>query len=224
MTSSSGYLGNRGLLLTGTTPTSTVPAIVNELARTLVNEVRTRGPFLSLSDFVNRRVAAGDTGIRGALQAAIDKMTPGTGAEVNPSSWTGTTVGPNESPVGAWDREHFIGGPATDAPTHTGYRTRITACPKFLTQADLLSTLGPALSARSDTFRIRTYGDVTNPVTGEITGRAWCEAIVQRMPDYLNPGADAPEIARPALTDAINKRLGRRFSIVSFRWLTPSDI
>jgi hypothetical protein len=215
------YLGNRGLLLTGTTPASTVPNIVNELARTIVNEVRTRGPFLSLADFVNRRVAAGDTGIRGALQAAIDKMTGGTGAEVNPTSWTGLTITTSEKPVGSWDSEHFIGGATTDAVT--GYRTRFAGAPKFLTQADLLSTLGPALSARSDTFRIRTYGDVKNPVTGKITSRAWCEAIVQRTPDYMNT-ADVAETAPASLADANNKTLGRRFIIVGFRWLTPSEI
>ena len=228
MTGSGTYLGNRGLLLTGATtppsggPAKTVPDIVNELARTLVNEVRTRGPFMSLSDFVNRRVAAGDTGIRGTLQAAIDKMTGGTGAEVNPTSSAGTLIFSADKPVGAWDTEHYLGGALTD--TNAAYRSRAAVAPKFLTQADLLSTLGPALTARSDTFRIRTYGDVKNPVTGEITGRAWCEAIVQRMPDYLNASADPAETPQASLTDSNNSRLGRRFTIVSFRWLAPSDI
>jgi len=228
MTSSKLYLGNRGLLLTGTTPTGTVPSIVNALANTIVAEVRTRGPFLSLADFVNRGLTAtNEIGIRGALQAAIDKMpvvATGTGAEVNPDSWAGggAKLGTGDKPVGAWDVEHFMGGAQTD--TVTGYRTRFAAAPKFLTQADLLSTLGPAISARSDTFRIRTYGDVKNPVTGEITGRAWCEAVVQRMPDYLNSTADAAETAPASLTDNSNKVFGRRFTIIDFRWLTPSDI
>jgi len=217
------YLGNRGLSQSTPSGTATLAAIVSEFARTIVNEVRTRGPFMSLSDFVNRRVATGDTGIRGALQAAIDNMTPGTGAEVNPSSWTsgGAGVSTSDKPVSSWITEHYLGGPLSS--TNTGYRTRVALCPKYLTQADLLSLLGPILSARSDTFLIRTYGEVKNPTTGAVTGRAWCEATVQRLPDYVNT-TDSAETALGSLTSNLNKTMGRRFQVVSFRWLSPSDI
>jgi hypothetical protein len=94
--------------------------------------------------------------------------------------------------------------------------------PGCLTQADLLNSLGPVLSTRSDTFVIRAYGDVHNPVTSTVEGRAWCEAVVQRTPDYVNPAADAAETF-PA-TDNQNQTFGRRFTIVSFRWLSPDDI
>ena len=40
--------------------------------RQLIEQVKRRGPFLSLSDFVNRRLAEDETGRMGALQAAID--------------------------------------------------------------------------------------------------------------------------------------------------------
>ncbi len=44
---------------------------LDRLARAIVTEVRKRGPFLSLADFVNRRLANDATGKMGALEAAI---------------------------------------------------------------------------------------------------------------------------------------------------------
>ena len=58
--------------------------------------------------------------------------------------------------------------------------------PNYLTQADVLQVIGPVLSARSDTFVIRAYGDAVDP-KGTVTARAWCEAVVQRTPDPLDP-------------------------------------
>ena len=45
---------------------------VRTLAENLVNEIRARGPFLSLAEFVNRRVEESELGLKGAIQAAID--------------------------------------------------------------------------------------------------------------------------------------------------------
>jgi hypothetical protein len=84
-----------------------------------------------------------------------------------------------------------------------------------LTQADILTALAPYLRARSDTFMIRTYGETLNPVTAEVTGKAWLEATVQRFPETVESGDD---IEKPA------GAFGRRFKIISFRWLSPSDI
>ena len=105
---------------------------------------------------------------------------------------------------------------------------------QWLTQADLLTALAPVLFPRSDTFVIRAYGDAINPTTSTastpvIEGRAWCEAIVQRVPDYYDFNAaagtgDPAETAPAALTSTLNQTLGRRFKIISFRWLTRSDI
>ncbi len=41
----------------------------------------------------------------------------------------------------------------------TGWLEIPRASPSYLTQDDLLATLGSVLSARSDTFLIRSYGD-----------------------------------------------------------------
>ena len=87
--------------------------------------------------------------------------------------------------------------------------------PAFLNQADILNTIAPFIQVRSDTFRIRAYGDAINPVTGKLEGRAWCEAWVQRVPDLVESGSD---IERPATG------LGRKFIIKHFKWLDESQI
>lgn len=75
------------------------------------------------------------------------------------------------------------------------------------TAAQIHGVLAPQMAVRSDTFRIRAYGEAVNlaDVT-QIEAVAWCEAIVQRTPDTAPNG------------------LGRRFVTVTFRWLGPSDL
>jgi hypothetical protein len=217
MTTNAGiYLGNRGLQLASSSVA--VADLAKELARTIVAEIRTRGPFLSMADFVNRRITTGTTGVRGAIQTAIDNTA--STAAINDGNG-GAPVTPGDKPVGSWNTDHYLGSPA--ASSGTNQATRFVACPKFLTQADLLSLLGPALSPRSDTFLIRTYGETTNPTTGEITGRAWCEATVQRVPDYIDSTANAAETP-PGSLNSENRTLGRRYVVTSFRWLSPTDI
>ncbi|MFA6287596.1 MAG: hypothetical protein WC661_09455 [Opitutaceae bacterium] len=94
--------------------------------------------------------------------------------------------------------------------------------PGALTQADVIGSLAPFITARSDTFLIRTYGDVQNPATGLVEGRAWCEALVQRLPD-LADNASAP-IADIVAPNTATYPTGRKFKIISFRWLASSDI
>ena len=95
---------------------------------------------------------------------------------------------------------------------------------QWLTQGDLLTALAPVLFTRSDTFLIRSYGEAVNPVTGATEGRAWCEAVVQRVPEYFDASADEAIVMPDALSSALNFRYGRRFKVISFRWLTRSDI
>ncbi len=93
---------------------------------------------------------------------------------------------------------------------------------QFLTQADIMTALAPVLFPRSDTFIVRTYGEAVNPATNVAEGRAWCEAVVQRLPDYFD--ATQPPETAPANLNPMNTLYGRRFKVVSFRWLTRSDI
>lgn len=91
-----------------------------------------------------------------------------------------------------------------------------------ITPGDILACIAPFMSARSDTFKIRAYGDVVNPVTNTVTGRAWCEAVVQRTPDLVaNPAAAVAAVVR---ADPAVNPFGRKFNIISFRWLNPADL
>jgi hypothetical protein len=92
----------------------------------------------------------------------------------------------------------------------------------FLTQADIMTVLAPVLFVRSDTFTIRTYGEATNPATGLTEGKAWCEAIVQRFPEPFSPAI--PNQPTDEEYQAPPGEFGRRFKIISLRWLTKSDI
>jgi Tfp pilus assembly protein PilX len=109
---------------------------------------------------------------------------------------------------------------------------------QWLTQADVMTALAPILFPRSDTFLVRAYGEAVNPATAAVEGRAWCEALVQRLPEYFDP-SDAPETpvaafdvpqdpndvtSVPTTAHQFNKLYGRRFKVVSFRWLTRSDL
>ena len=96
----------------------------------------------------------------------------------------------------------------------------------YLTQAGVLNTLAPLLAVRSDTFTIRVHAEALNPalLTGDsdhVAARAWCEAVVQRLPEFVDPG-DGAEVWPPV--GAANQTLGRRFCIIAFRWLGPDDI
>ena len=99
-----------------------------------------------------------------------------------------------------------------------GNGTTADGAPGVITQADLLTAIAPVLTARGDTFRIRAYGEA-GPANGpKVT--AWCEAVVQRVPEYLD--ADDKPWATP--TKPVNTRFGRRYEIVSFRWLSQSEV
>ncbi|MFH1497331.1 MAG: hypothetical protein ABII82_05840 [Verrucomicrobiota bacterium] len=237
------YHGNRGLWLgdsrTGTANPS-ASAVINELASRIVREIRRSGPFLSVADFVNRPVVADAAGIKGPLQAALDSMRL-TEAQANPSTtWFQharavrlntphlTNTEYTSRYPSAWHalerREHYAGGASDEwgssAQPPPPFLLPYAFAPKYLSQADLLSTLGPVLSARSDTFTIRSYGEALNPATGDVEGKAWCEAVVQRVPDYVDPDLNQPE----ASPTGDNITFGRRIKIISFRWLAPSDI
>jgi len=199
---------------------------IEALATEIVREVKTRGPFTCLSDFVNRRLSTDDTGKKGALQAAIDRTNinkPYFPAQVSRqqldnAASLGTAAGMDWSfPY----PENMTGDLSAGAP---GY----------LTQADVLQTLAPHLVTRSDTYKIRSYGDIVNVITGRLEARAWVEVIVQRTPDFVNyPNKDEPPEERRidppwqqtnALHNVSNRVYGRRWRIVRVRWLSPEEV
>ena len=84
----------------------------------------------------------------------------------------------------------------------------------LLNQADLLSAIGPVITVRGDTFVVRAYGESKNALMGN-TSKAYCEAVVQRTAEPVRSGDDkvAPE-----------SEFGRKFKIVSFKWLTNAEL
>ncbi|MEZ0217061.1 MAG: hypothetical protein ACAH89_08000, partial [Rariglobus sp.] len=209
------------------------PEEIAQLARNIVAEVRTRGPFVSLADFVNRRlvnnpVTAEDERLKGTLQSAIDSTyvtASGAYAANNTVSTLWSTLARYTNPPSSGYYTFAARGTAANPVTGTdnaAFRRLAAFAPKFLTQGDVLATIGSRLSARSDTFVVRTYGETLNPATGQRDGRAWCEAIVQRIPDYVADTADSASTNPPS--SSINQCFGRRFVVVSFRWLSPADL
>ncbi len=171
---------------------------VRAIAREIVNGVRKRGPFLSLGQFVNRSLENSEEGKSGLLQAALD-----------------ATVNNGSSDAFAED----IDGRFQNIPPNN---TQGAAFPGQLLQGDVLQALSPFMQVRSDTFTIRAYGEARNPKTGRTEARAWCEATVQRYPDPLKTTASS----KPFMEELANPSgpFGRKFHMVSFRWLHPSEI
>lgn len=237
--------------------------MIDQLAERIADEVKLRGPFYSLSDFVNRRLVAPDysnnawedartkpdptvaghlsgtiadsydatvglTGINGTIQRAIN-LSGINGGDNYPQAlqsgssyqddWIYRTRDNIPQDIGRasffaelrnyLDTEHLAGAPAGESGMLFSHS------PGFVTQADILSMIGSALTTRGDTFKIRSYGEVENPITGEVEAKAWLETIVQRIPD---PVADANNDREP------DDAWGRQFRIVSARWLTEDEV
>ena len=151
------------------------------------------------------RLAAGDLGRTGALQAALDDT-------VNDPTDFGGPLSADD----AADRWAGMSEPDNRAPAvGAGF-------PGWLLQSDLLQPLAPFLSVRGDTFVIRAYGEARHPASGETRAEAWCEAVVQRLPDFVDP--TDPAYAAPNGLSGINRAFGRKFRITGFRWLQPDEL
>ena len=194
---------------------------LDALAAGIVREVKRRGPFLSLAEFVNRRLGAeSDLTLKGAIQAAIDSA-PGIG-DLNRNAQglrknrfvdlSRTITTPDVAGIPYSYPNAALGHSASGAGGS-------------LDQATVLQQIGATISARSDTFRIRAHGDATD-ASGKVLARAWCEAVVQRLPRYVldqSENGNAPWDSLASLHPT-NLAFGRRFEIRSFRWLTENEI
>lgn len=187
---------------------------IETLATRIVEQVRLRGPFLSLSEFVNRQIGSDPKlSISGAIQAAIDD------SGINASFLNGSVTPVRDQDVadanvyGYNNPRAAVGNPAAGAPG-------------WLSQGDIMRILEPGATVRGDTFVIRSYGESVD-ASGKINARAYAEAVVQRLPEYLNP-LDQPyvNVWDPAVTPAgpDNRKFGRRIAIVGFRWLAENEI
>ena len=93
--------------------------------------------------------------------------------------------------------------------------------PGYLKQQDILRPLAPIMTCRGDTFTIRVFGESINPTTGDPTGKAWCEAVVQRIPGYTDDVIAAWELPPE---NSNNNRFGRRLKVIKFRWLGSDEV
>jgi hypothetical protein len=250
-------------------------AEIDQLAAEVVREVRDRGPFMSLADFVNRRlldsadVNLRQHGLKGALQAAIDRSginnnAIGDAAGDLPGGVFNAPNSPADSdfndparnrnaPTGA--RANFtdkngdgpgVGGvlrkatnpyaprfpnlasmsqtpqvQRTESPHSAGEQgaRAVTAglgAPQIVTQMDVLNTVGPNLTPRSDTFTIRAYGEALDNA-GNTIGRAWVEVVVQRGTQMMIPAARGPayeEINRRRLSYRVNGQFTKEYDFL----------
>lgn len=213
---------------------------INLLAESIVREIRIRRsangyPFLSLADFINRSIRSDDIqdpdrqrfAHVGALQFAIEQ------SSVNGQPGIDESGEPQAGGTGIWEAP-YIGA----IPTETGpyleeslkvieNRGIFEAAPGALTQADVLSKIGSILVPRSDTFTIRSYGEATGSPTGSEGATAYLELTVQRTPEYVvhsdgdNLNGDAPYLDP---SNPINEQYGRKFKVISSRWINNNEI
>jgi type II secretory pathway pseudopilin PulG len=181
---------------------------IDELAQAVVKQVKLRGPFLSLSEFVNRRLDSSNTelSVKGALQAAIDDPS----VSINAAFRQPGRMLDGEPHAMTPDFPEALAGPIAYGSA------------AYIDQADVLRNFASVLTPRGDTFVIRTYGDSLD-TDGTVLARAWCEAVVQRVPCYLD-ASDSSEIKQNDLQSITNKRFGRRFKIAKFRWLNADEL
>lgn len=201
-------------------------SVIDQLAQNIVAQVRARGPFLSLSEFVNRQLSGSSSqlALAGAIQTALNQLSSSSTnnfysvLQQNPSYPT------SEAPtaIAGNTPEYQFSLAAVGSNGYTSY-----GVPGWTRQADVLRPIAPILSVRDDTFTIRCYGDARN-AAGTIIAKATGEAVVRRVRDYVVPPnasgvGDAADITTTP-TSVVNQTFGRHFIIVSFRWLNANEI
>lgn len=200
-------------------------------------------PYLGLSEFINRFLTSETWASRcGALQAAIFRADQTYNAGLSDRLFANAadrklTQDSLKTATSSW----FPNPENIELTAQTGTSRAHTSlgAPGNLLQSDLLQSLGSALATRSDTFTLRCYGEASLD-NGEI-GSAWVEVVVQRIPEFVDPtnpaetGNSAPKPLKigpslatdPTVSTAltpVNNVLGRRFKVVSMRWLKADEI
>jgi len=196
---------------------------LRRLAEEVVNEVKERGPFVSLADFVNRRLApkSDPASQMGVLDAAISRSGLNTGVETSRYRTSSVVDYDNNRPEWRLDPDKQS-------------VSKAWGIPGFLTQGDLLEPLAPAMTVRGDSFLIRCYGEARDE-RGKVRAKAYLEAQVVRLPDYVESSvnqANEPmlelrrstgELIEGGLSE-VNRKFGRQFKIESFRWLSEKEV
>lgn len=139
------------------------------------------------------------------LAATYNRLKPGSAPTISPVAFAD------------WMRDHIL---AADPGAGKAANGPYPSVDLFLNSAALTGALTasggsvlafgdvmrPWLAVRSDTFRVRAYGDAVNPAdASRIEATVWCEAIVQRV--------------KATATSSQG-----HYEIIYFRWLGPDDI
>ncbi len=209
---------------------------INRLAHEMVIEVKQRGPFISMADFVNRRLREKAEPYRkdapeacAAMDAAIIR------AEINLKYEQFPYVtAQNDSHDYNRDEE----GAHWKIDVDKQPKSKAWGMPGYITQGELLESLGASMSVRGDSFTVRAYGEARDR-SGKIRAVAYLEAVVLRSTEYVerkslkggNAALDAALVINRATGEfsdgpltATNRKFGRRFYVQSFRWLSPREI
>jgi len=158
---------------------------IDALARQIVERLKARAqPFLSIEDFLS--AAPGSEA--SLMEQAIATVFTRNGRQ----QWDHS-----------WETNHTRGDPAE--LIDIDYLS-----PGFLTQADIMTAIGPMLSPRSDTFKIRARGICLSP-TGEELASATLEATLQRCPTPAHPTANTGPTERT-------------FKRLATRWLSATEL
>ncbi|MDR3144084.1 MAG: hypothetical protein LBT64_01115 [Puniceicoccales bacterium] len=177
-----------------------IGALAKRLAASIVDRGR---PCAHVGNFINRNVARDvkDCTRVGILQAAID----------------GTKLAAD------YERTHITSAKnlaAHDDISASGYLEE--NMPMVVNQGDIIQPMSHFLRTRGDTFLVRAFGDCVDG-SGNAVERAYCEAIVQRVPEYVDGASNAPTDSGEILSET-NKKFGRRYKIILFRWLDENEI
>lgn len=160
---------------------------LENLATEITNLLKQRGrPFFSMQEFLSR-TSGSNTSL---LETAIANTLTTNGRQTWNHEWE-TTGEITDDTVNNIEIDHFS--------------------PGFLTQADIMTAIGPMLAPRSDTFKIRVKAESFNFQNNRPVEAA-LEAIVQRTPELV----DANTLP--------NGPAERKFKIIHIKWLSPEEI
>lgn len=194
---------------------------IENLSKYIVEGVKNRSihnrskpnPFNSLSSFVNRMLVSLDKFNSGGLiQKAIEDS--GINNRFNSAHTFKTSDwNTNKTQLSSLPTTNLVNFANSDFQLNTA-----SAAATYLLQSDILQGIAPYISARSDTFRIRTYGNFNEKPYGSKESEIWLEAIVQRVPTPVNPLINNQHEPKNV------SQVGRNFIIISHRWLSNDQV
>lgn len=177
---------------------------IKKLAARLVDNIKSRNiPFTSIGNFINRNISENidECTDSGLLKKAIDDSKINSRTEKNFVVSNKNSAMYNDIVASGFLEENL---------------------PNIVNQADILQSTSHFLTTRGDTFSIIAYGDSFDGTDNKVE-RACCEAIVQRLPDFIDNFSNSPNDSYDDLS-YLNKKFGRRFKIILFRWLNADAI